>query len=62
MAQHTVEADKCGVVSEDGERGGDGIGGECEEDEFEEDREEADIDVVVVLPERDSPIEGGDDA
>ena len=61
IAQHTVEGGAGGVVAEDGEGGADGVDGEEEEAAFEEEGIDAEIDVVLVVPEADAPIDGGSD-
>lgn len=56
--QHTVEADAGRVVEEDGEGCGDGLYGNEDVDEFDEEGEESVVDVVVVVPEGDTPADG----
>lgn len=57
--QHTVEADAGGVVAEDGEGCGDGLDGNEDIDEFDEEGEESVVDVVIVVPKGDTPTDGG---
>ena len=61
VAQHAVEGGAGGVVAEDGEGGGDGVDGEEEETAFEEEGVDAEIDVVLVMPEAEAPTDGGSD-
>lgn len=61
IAQHTVEGGAGGVVAEDGEGGADGVEGKEEEAAFEEEGVDAEIDVVLIAPEADAPIDGGSD-
>lgn len=59
VLQHTVEADVCGVMAKDGEDGDEGLDGNEDVDEFDEEGEESVVDVVVVVPEGDTPADGG---
>ena len=61
IAQHTVEGGAGGVVAKDGEGGADGVDGKEEEAAFEEEGVDAEIDVVLVVPKADAPIDGGSD-
>lgn len=61
IAQHTVEGGAGGVVAKDGEGGADGVDGKEEETAFEEEGVDAEIDVVLVVPKADAPIDGGSD-
>ena len=49
-------------MAEDGEGCGDGLDGNENVDEFDEESEESVVDVVVVVPEGDTPADGGHDA
>ena len=60
--QHAVETDVGGVVAEDGEGCGDGLYGNEDVDEFDEEGEEPVVDVIVEVPEGDAPEDGGHDA
>lgn len=62
LAQHAVEGGAGGVVAEDGEGGADGVNGKEEKAAFEEESVDAEVAVELVVPETDSPIDGGSDA
>ena len=62
VLQHTVEADMGRVVEEDGEGCGNRLDSNEDIDEFDEEGEESVVDVVVVVPEGDTPEEGGHEA
>lgn len=61
IAQHAVEGGAGGVEAEDGEGGADGVDGKEKKTAFEEEGVDAEIDVVLVVPEADAPIDGGSD-
>ena len=58
VLQHTVEADMGGVVAKNGEGCGDGLYGNEDVDEFDEEGEESVVDVVIVVPKGDAPADG----
>ena len=61
IAQHTVEGGAGGVVAKDGEGGADGIDGKEEETAFEEEGVDAEVNVELIVPKADAPIDGGSD-
>lgn len=62
IAQHAVEGGRGGVVAEDSNGSADGVDGEEEEAAFEEEGVDAEVDVELVMPEADAPIDGGSNA
>ena len=59
VTQHDVETCAVRVVTQDGPAGEEGISGNADVNGFEDEVENEEIDVVVVMPECNTPADGG---